>query len=127
MSKELIRREYTQGYSDNRVNVYLTKCFRCGYEWIPRTDVIKTCAKCRSPYWDKARNKQEYIKMRIWATGVVQNSKYRQFIGKAKDEKCVDCGKKASHWEHRNYSRPLQIEPVCESCNFKRGRSTNYK
>jgi DNA-directed RNA polymerase subunit RPC12/RpoP len=31
-------------------------CLRCGYRWIPRTDMPAiTCAQCRSPYWDKPR------------------------------------------------------------------------
>jgi hypothetical protein len=34
---------------------------------------------------------------------------------------CVDCGKPAKHWEHRDYEKPLQIEPVCIGCNFRRG------
>jgi hypothetical protein len=34
---------------------------------------------------------------------------------------CVDCGKQADHWEHRDYARPLEVEPCCMSCNFKRG------
>ncbi len=34
---------------------------------------------------------------------------------------CVDCGKKAEQWDHRDYSRPLDVEPVCRGCNAKRG------
>lgn len=34
---------------------------------------------------------------------------------------CVDCGKPAAEYEHRDYSRPLDVEPVCNSCNAKRG------
>lgn len=34
---------------------------------------------------------------------------------------CVDCGKPAAQWEHRDYARPLDVEPVCQSCNCKRG------
>lgn len=35
--------------------------------------------------------------------------------------KCVDCGHSAVHYEHRDYNRPLDVEPVCRSCNAKRG------
>lgn len=34
---------------------------------------------------------------------------------------CVDCGKQAEVYEHRHYGRPLQVEPVCQSCNRLRG------
>jgi len=31
-------------------------CQRCGYDWIPRTEVQpRTCPKCKSPYWDRPR------------------------------------------------------------------------
>ena len=34
---------------------------------------------------------------------------------------CVDCSKPAKCYDHRDYSKPLQVEPVCGSCNVKRG------
>lgn len=34
---------------------------------------------------------------------------------------CVDCGKRADCYDHRDYTKPLAVEPVCQSCNFKRG------
>ena len=42
-------------------------------------------------------------------------------ILKATAHKCVDCGKQASEYDHRDYDKPEQIEPVCASCNRKRG------
>ena len=35
--------------------------------------------------------------------------------------KCVDCGNEATCWEHRDYSRPLDVDPICQSCNVRRG------
>lgn len=35
--------------------------------------------------------------------------------------RCTDCNLRASEYEHRNYSRPLDVEPVCRSCNRRRG------
>lgn len=34
---------------------------------------------------------------------------------------CVDCGQKARRYDHREYARPLEVDPVCCSCNGKRG------
>ena len=34
---------------------------------------------------------------------------------------CVDCGKKAQIYEHRDYTKPLEVVPVCRCCNSKRG------
>lgn len=34
---------------------------------------------------------------------------------------CVDCGKQAHDYDHRDYSKPLQVDPVCRRCNLMRG------
>ncbi len=34
-------------------------CLRCSHDWIARVKEIKTCPKCRSPYWDRPRKKNE--------------------------------------------------------------------
>jgi hypothetical protein len=34
---------------------------------------------------------------------------------------CVDCGEPAAHYDHRDYSKPLDVVPVCRSCNCRRG------
>lgn len=30
---------------------------------------------------------------------------------------CVDCGARAKHYDHRDYSKPLEVVPLCRSCN----------
>lgn len=34
---------------------------------------------------------------------------------------CVDCGERATDYEHRDYNKPREVEPVCRKCNLKRG------
>jgi len=35
---------------------------------------------------------------------------------------CVDCGvERATKYEHRDYAKPLEVQPVCQRCNIKRG------
>lgn len=34
---------------------------------------------------------------------------------------CVDCNRQAECYDHRDYSKPLQVDPVCRSCNVMRG------
>lgn len=34
---------------------------------------------------------------------------------------CSDCGKPATCYDHRDYNKPLEVDPVCSSCNRKRG------
>ncbi|MDP9651932.1 hypothetical protein [Paraburkholderia caledonica] len=33
----------------------------------------------------------------------------------------ADCGKPAQAYDHRDYSKPLEVDPVCDSCNGRRG------
>ena len=44
----------------------------------------------------------------------------------AKSRICVDCGSPASCYEHRNYLKPLEVEPVCRRCNCRRGPGYPY-
>ncbi len=34
---------------------------------------------------------------------------------------CADCGGPAIHYDHRDYNRPLEVDPTCRKCNYKRG------
>ena len=36
---------------------------------------------------------------------------------------CVDCGVSASMYDHRDYSKPLEVAPVCARCNARRGHA----
>lgn len=35
--------------------------------------------------------------------------------------RCVDCGKPARVYDHREYAKPLDVQPVCSGCNVRRG------
>ena len=34
---------------------------------------------------------------------------------------CTDCGTRADRYDHRDYNKPLDVQPVCRACNRKRG------
>lgn len=40
---------------------------------------------------------------------------------------CVDCGKPAHSYDHRDYTKPLDVVPVCSSCNNRRGPGAPYR
>lgn len=42
-------------------------------------------------------------------------------LKRAARHKCVDCGKQAECYDHRDYDKPLDVVPVCFSCNVLRG------
>jgi hypothetical protein len=39
---------------------------------------------------------------------------------------CVDCGGQAEVYDHRDYTKPLDVQPVCRRCNNKRGAGAPY-
>lgn len=38
---------------------------------------------------------------------------------------CVDCNRPASVYDHRDYSKPSKVDPVCFVCNARRGPAKN--
>ncbi|MBT9133111.1 MAG: hypothetical protein DDT33_01642 [Firmicutes bacterium] len=41
------------------VQVSKLQCLRCGHEWIPRTEIVTVCPKCKSYFWDRAKKEQK--------------------------------------------------------------------
>ena len=40
----------------SEVQISHLTCKRCGHRWAPRKADVRTCPRCKSPYWDKERN-----------------------------------------------------------------------
>jgi len=41
--------------------------------------------------------------------------------------RCVDCGAQATDYDHRDYNKPLEVDPVCRSCNFARPPAVQFR
>ena len=65
--------------------------------------------------------RDEYKKMQHIAHGMVANEKRKGNLQPVSDFSCVDCGRDAENYDHRDYSKPLDVVPVCVSCNHHRG------
>jgi hypothetical protein len=39
---------------------------------------------------------------------------------------CSDCGKPAICYDHRDYTKPYKVVPVCTGCNIRRGPAKKY-
>ena len=87
-------------------------CICCGEE-INRWGGTTThfCIGCHGIQRDEAKR----------AIQVVSDAKRRGDIPKADTLTCVDCGAPASVYDHRDYSKPMAIKPVCRACNVFRG------
>lgn len=42
------------------------------------------------------------------------------------EKSCVDCGAPATDYDHRDYTKPLEVEPTCHRCNMRRGPGLPY-
>lgn len=40
---------------------------------------------------------------------------------------CIDCGAPAQVYDHRDYTRPLDVDPVCHPCNIRRGPTNDFQ
>lgn len=54
-------------------------------------------------------------------TGMVAKAVRQGILPHPSTLKCSDCGIQASEYDHRDYSQPLQVAPVCRGCNVRRG------
>ena len=57
---------------------------------------------------------------------LVKKAILRGELKRATDFKCVDCGLPATHYDHRDYRKPLKVEPVCHGCNICRGTAKPF-
>lgn len=57
---------------------------------------------------------------------LVRNAVKRGELPHIRTQACADCGKQAQHYDHRDYNKPLEVFPVCASCNYWRGPAVKY-
>lgn len=53
----------------------------------------------------------------------IQTGMLRSAVG----QQCVDCGVAAEVLDHRDYEKPLDVDPVCKSCNSRRGAAEPFR
>ena len=82
-------------------------CIVCGRPVASLLPIARYCGVCRAAVADIRRG----IHRQIQAAALPHPSEFD----------CSDCGKPATEYEHRYYALPLEVEPVCTSCNLKRG------
>lgn len=75
------------------------------------------CSPCYSEHHDEC----------VSAIKAVRRAIRRGDLQPAKGQECADCGKDARDLDHRDYTKPLEVVPVCRSCNLKRGTAYDSK
>ena len=79
------------------------------------------CTSCRKKTGYKDLDSPQYIAHRA-----VAKARKKGDLPDPKTLECVDCKSPAVVYEHRDYSKPLDVEPVCISCNFRRGPAIGH-
>lgn len=87
----------------------------------------KYCMNCvqirnRESARRSARNNPNNIARRMVALAVSTG-----FMRPASEFLCIDCGDPAKHYDHRDYNRPLDVDPVCTRCHGRRGRGIELR
>lgn len=96
-------------------NKYGRRCLMCGSDIAGLHGVRKVCGRCCVNH-DKEGRK---------AIACVAKAIARGQLPPATAHRCVDCGTPATAYDHRDYTEPLNVAPVCRSCNGKRGHAFN--
>lgn len=97
----------------------------------------RSCKLCKSIYMKSYRatgqflesERLRYQKLKnsnlMKAKGKVYNEVRYGRLPKASDLKCIKCGEQAHCYDHRDYLKPLDVNPVCARCNKLMGEGLN--
>src|SRR5688572_10477609 len=93
---------------------FLLACKDCGAGYMGGI-ISQRCSECRLDHmaWLLATTG--------YALNRVAHAVRHGYLRPARDFACVDCGEPAKVYDHRDYSKPLDVQPVCHSCNNLRG------
>lgn len=97
-------------YHNRLAHYWLKRCSECGAEMCCGINRSR-CSDCLNSFDLGAKR----------AHAVVSAAVKCGLLPRACEQNCVDCGRTAQVYEHRDYNQPLVVEPVCRSCNKKRG------
>lgn len=102
----------------SRFKMITKPCAACGAEMIAPSRVEKAlCPECRGPYIVIQGHASSKVSIAIRHGDLKEPAKC----------KCVDCGEVAKHYDHRDYAKPLDVDPVCVSCNALRGMAQPFR
>lgn len=104
-------------------------CTRCcsAFQYFASSAKPRLCSECSTE--NVRRHVREWSAKRPLAGKAhsrVASAVLRGDLPPASECTCVDCGKPAECYDHRDYTKPLEVEPVCMSCNKFRGPGYPY-
>lgn len=87
-------------------------CQHCGnsYEHHRHKSAATRCESCREIHCILAGR----------CSSAVTTAEYNDRLQDPKTMRCIDCGNSANVYDHRDYLKPLSVDPVCNTCNIRR-------
>ena len=94
----------------------LARCQECGTEVLLFKGTSRFCNPCAQARYARQKALRAPAKREVGRA--IREGRLPRLTGVIP---CVDCGKPAQIYEHRNYAKPLDVVPACRSCNALRG------
>lgn len=98
-------------------------CLECGEVEMRKGGPHHVCLTCVFTLPKYERQMKQVMSGQREAVRAVAAAIYSGALPKPADKECVDCGSQAHEYDHRDYNAPLDVEPVCRSCNRQRGHA----
>jgi len=77
------------------------------------------CQAARADFWERRKTMSRWQRK---AHAIVNFAKASGILPQLDGSiACTDCGTAACEYDHRDYGHPLDVQPVCHSCNIRRG------
>jgi hypothetical protein len=70
--------------------------------------------------WEEYLMAQRRKSSQNWVAKAVKSGR----LPRASNCECVDCGRVAAVYDHRDYRSPHLVDPVCKQCDSKRGHGS---
>lgn len=101
-------------------------CYACRQASLPK----RVCRECGATFRHYNCNRCEDCQRHRYEFMFAERNRAHQAVAKARSKgllppprtlNCADCGGPAVEYDHRDYTKPLEVEPVCRRCNLLRG------
>ena len=95
---------------------------KTGYPVTARSmDRLAKCLRTQASSVLGPRGFAMYSDLQRIASTTVNLAVRRQVLPRVSSLTCADCDRRAAEYDHRDYTRPLDVDAVCHRCNARRG------
>lgn len=115
----------TVSASSDRVSQKQFVCRGCGH-WFHDPCPVLPQTHCKACKKAMGEMRSRIFPLQKKAHEKVKNAMARGQLLPPSQLTCRDCGETAECYDHRDYRKPLDVDPVCTRCNIRRGTALPY-